>query len=462
MSYHQGQGVRLGKRSDFVRASFEAAEHVDPLVHRLEPDALPWVLRFALIRAVAKGTTQAGRRDARHPSARMAERLARESVAAVLGHRPAIACSNDVMFVAITRNQVRALSPVYQSLSDDNRLWSAPTRLRPRYSDVVQRLPEVQRLATTVAGEPALAGSVGPSTVWREALLAASHIAAFSRLLGEVRPRVVVVANQHFAPNRAILRVARESGVRTVYIPHAPVATNAAYLDLPVDLALLRGPQESHYYQENGVRSSRLLSVGTPSLPGNVHTSAAPTRAIHPPVFAPSPLPETDLRELLDLVISSTRNFVVSLHPAMGRSTEALFTERGCQVDRGGSTWALLCEGTPALLQSSSGVGLEALATGTPVIDLTFPGRAPNYPYIRSPHVTQVSDTAALVRALARAAEDSSQAQCAADLAAWAGRWTKPHGEEAARRAIDAIRRLADVGTDSLEPVFDATKPAGP
>ena len=464
MPAYEGRSVRLGARPDFVQASFDAAAHVDALVRMLEPDDLPWVLRFALIQSMVSSWGRTGRHGAGPPSAGTAERLIRRSAATVLGYRPTIACFSDVMFVGATRNQALALAPIVRSMSESDHLRHSPTRARPSYSEFLQRLPEVRRLVAAVADEAALADALAPQEVWRHGVLAASDLAAYSRLVDAVSPRTVVVANQHFRPNRALLRVARNRGVRTIYIPHAPVAANAAYFDLPVDLALLRGPLELCHYRENGIRSLRARSVGTPSLPDELAPTEPSARrgTCHPPVFAPSPLPEGALRELLDLVTSSTDDFIVSLHPAMGRSAEALFKQRGCHVYRKGTTVDLLREGTPVLLQSSSGVGLEALATGTPVVDLAFPGSAPNYPYIRAPYVTQVTDTQTLRRELERAVETSTQTRHRTDLVSWAERWTGPHGDEATQTAVEAIHDFASSPSDGLEPVFDATQSTAP
>ena len=59
---------------------------------------------------------------------------------------------------------------------------------------------------------------------------------------------------------------AREAGIATVYIPHAPVISDARLVDLPVDYAGLRGPAEVDHYEALGAPGERLAVVGNAAL----------------------------------------------------------------------------------------------------------------------------------------------------------------------------------------------------
>ena len=65
---------------------------------------------------------------------------------------------------------------------------------------------------------------------------------------------------------RALVLAAREAGIATVYIPHAPVISDARLVDLPVDYAGLRGPAEVDHYESLGAPGKRLTVVGNPAM----------------------------------------------------------------------------------------------------------------------------------------------------------------------------------------------------
>lgn len=77
----------------------------------------------------------------------------------------------------------------------------------------------------------------------------------FERLLREVEPIYVIVSNDHNASNRALLALARESGIKTAYMQHASVSN--LFPTINVDYAFLDGEFSLNVYRncENNIVS---------------------------------------------------------------------------------------------------------------------------------------------------------------------------------------------------------------
>jgi hypothetical protein len=234
-------------------------------------------------------------------------------------------------------------------------------------------------------------------------------------------------------------------------VPHAPLIANLLLADLPVDLALVRGPRELEVYAAAGADEAGISVIGDPA-------SAAPS---DPPTVDPSApvalaLPTDDERALaliVDLVHEGLGGEVIaSPHPRADRERLAdLLPDAWRLWDR--PTADLLLSGPPALIQASSGSGLEALALGIPLIDLRFPGEAPNYPYLEDPRVAapgtagELRDAVAAARNLPAGERD--------DLRSLAGEWVSATGDDAAGAGAEALERLAGEGPRAA-PVWDA------
>jgi hypothetical protein len=264
-------------------------------------------------------------------------------------------------------------------------------------------------------------------------------------------PRVVVIGSVHGLAHRALAVVARDHGIPSVYIPHAPVLTNAHLVDLPVDYAALRGPEEVDHYAHFGVDPGLLDVVGDTSI----------GRALKPPdldldrpaVFAPSPDPPHQLTAVISLIASATTEpIVLSPHPRSDvRFLRSIVPDSWSVWEE--RTLELLQAGPPLLIQHSSGVALEALQLGIPVIELAFPGRAPSYPFIRQPYVCSVSNTDDLAAALlnARGARDSERVA----MMEWSRRWVASVGPDAAAAAVALIDHARTAGPRPT-PIWDA------
>lgn len=255
-------------------------------------------------------------------------------------------------------------------------------------------------------------------------------------------PRVLVVATQHGSATRAILSAALDVGsVRTVYVPHAPLARNVFYHDLPVHWALLRGPREVSTYQELGAAASGLSSCGDPTIEPPRTTSRSDATKV---VFAASSENPNVLAEQISVLRDADLPEVeVCPHPRMRERGDlmSLFPREWARNPLRSTFDRLATSPVHAVVQQQSGVGLEALSLGIPVINLLAPGEQNNYYFLDSEHVTPVSSTEQLVEAL-----DAKSIGTAADWdrRRYAAEWTGISGRAATEMIIGQIERIVD------------------
>ena len=85
------------------------------------------------------------------------------------------------------------------------------------------------------------------------------YLAYFERLLRQVQPSVVLVSNDHNAPNRSLLAVARAMGIKTAYMQHASVSP--LFPCLTMDYAFLDGKAALECYIQSEANRPPALSL---------------------------------------------------------------------------------------------------------------------------------------------------------------------------------------------------------
>jgi hypothetical protein len=353
------------------------------------------------------------------------------------------------LLFAFTDNQRRALEPVARLLGPER---DAPP---PTEDD---RVDQWLRWGIDLAAELiAASGGVLPverRTVYWLILRAARDLAFFEALVAEVEPRSVVIGSTQSSASRALALAARNAGVPSVYVPHAPAIAEARLADLPTDAAGLRGPLEIKHYEAAGASPAGMEPIGNPGVEA---PDESPRLAGARPALA---LPVDD-PESLELLVELTHaalgdRVVASPHPRT-EVAEARRTLPGSWEIWDGRTFELLLTGPPALIQASSGTGLEGLQLGIPTIELNFPGEQPNYPFLVHPEITAVSEAGELRDAVAAAEQVTNESRDV--LRAWAAGWVSASGSGAAEAGAALIERTADQGPRQT-PVWDAW--AGP
>ncbi len=368
---------------------------------------------------------------------------------------PAWSVHGECLILASTVNQRRALEPVWAHLGPQ------------RTQDSVQFEPDADRADELAAGAEELAERfivaakgetfrlpLSPKRLYRQLFNCAHAFAYFEAALQAVAPRAAVVASTHSTHSRALMLAAREAGIATVYIPHAPVISDARLVDLPVDYAGLRGPGEIDYYEALGAPGGRLKVVGNPAIGEQGPGPATPR--VREPVLATGADDPVALQATIELAHGVLgERCVLSPHPRTDHDLLRKLMPDGWQLWEG-RTLDLLQQDPPALLQSSSGVALEGLGLGIPTIELAFPKTEPNYPFLRDPPVLFASDTEELRAALRHARRLRRWPWRRKRLVEWAERWVSATGETAATAAADLLEHAARTGPHPEGPIWDA------
>ena len=342
----------------------------------------------------------------------------------------------EVLFAAETLNQKRNLLPLTGEAPDSVRRERIG-RIRAGVRSAWRAERDVLRLARA---EPAL--SEAQLGRIHHLLMEADVLLAIMRhLLRQTNPRLVAIASQNQPSLRALISAASERRIPTMYVPHAPVADDPIYADLPCDLAVLRGEGEIEWYRRKGADPDRLTVGGNPSLslPDDVGSEE------HPPILAISPWYDVELADVIARVTEATSEEVcVAPHPLSDVPEVQRLIPAHWSIYRGGRTFDLLTRVDAPIMQVSSGLGLEALLIGRKVIQLDFTGAPRLYPYICEPYVRCVADAGELAAALA---EDPSQSR--RERQQWASRWSSPTGSaavEACRRSLEYAQHLTPTG----------------
>jgi hypothetical protein len=231
-------------------------------------------------------------------------------------------------------------------------------------------------------------------------------------------------------------------------MPHAPVANNPWYHDLPMHWALLRGSAEKTVYENLGSDPNRVRLIGDPSFEAATSKSTIPVSE-HRVLYAVSAEDENSLSGDVCLVTDAgCREVVVSMHPRLrGRADLQRLFPKNWAINELPSTYQLMISRPPvAVIQHGSGLGLEALSLGLPVIDICNPGRSPNYHYLNSPLIPSVSTSDQLRNVIA---EVDLRPEAKRERRMYANRWVGATGEEAAIMAARAISEIVDSAVPS-------------
>lgn len=273
-----------------------------------------------------------------------------------------------------------------------------------------------------------------PEFVARCIRRATQDIATVSYVFSMHRSRRVVLSTQQSIHARAASIVAQNLDLPTVYIPHAPAADNVYYRDIPFNYAALHGNREKQFYEDIGSDTARISVIG--SLRELPHVPKQPDReaARETVVVAPSPWDEPVVRAFFDLVVPGLRRpFVVCPHPRSDVALIRSLVPPGTQIIVDRETSDVLAERGLAVVQHSSGVALEAMYLGVPVIDMRLTNLDPPYLFMRTRHVHSVTSSAELMRSLDSIASSHSE-RSAIELHAYAREWLEPLPPESRRR----------------------------
>jgi hypothetical protein len=285
--------------------------------------------------------------------------------------------------------------------------------------------------------------------VWQQLLNAAIHQALFAAIFDMAGVSRVVVSTQHSLGARSAIAASRQLGIPSIYVPHAPVALNRYYSDLPTDVAGAWGPNEQEHYRSLGADVDRVQVVGSAMHDLASDVGHAPVSRSRRVLVAPSAWSDARLREFVSLCSSAIRGpFAIAPHPRNPVELIRAAAPRRAVVLAGPTSTHLASFG--ALVQCNSGVALEGLLASVPVINFNPFDVTPNYPMIRAPYVPEVRTKAAL-RSVLTSALTSRAAPLRGPARDWARGWCAFSGADAETR----LRELVHSAERHDEPVLD-------
>ncbi|HEX3905127.1 MAG TPA: hypothetical protein VH853_19995 [Polyangia bacterium] len=359
-----------------------------------------------------------------------------------------------VLFAFATENQRRSLAPVFAVASGKARP-EFPLDIRPSAVGL-RRLATIAtkhaRELSELLSQAGVGHPGGEIAIHRAFQNSARCIAVAQATIDRRAPTAVVVATNHSPQARALARVSRLAGVPSVFLPHAPMLMDIGLRDLPFDYAALRGACEAGWYAAGGTDKSQLGVVGNPALSPSPILAAIPNDA--PVVLATSPDHRFVIQEMIGAIASkTTRPVVLAPHPRQTERSLGTALPPGWSCWRG-RTYDLLRSGVATLVQYSSGVALEGMLLGVPVIELDLLGDGPSYPFLKSKLVSAVRSTQDLPKALEASALRCDDSAYREQLVTVARGWCDAAGAEAAERAWRFIGHARAEGVHSV-PVLD-------
>lgn len=355
--------------------------------------------------------------------------LIRQAVKSILGwHHVSYALVDEVLYIATTSNQSRVLEAISGRTIKAERMSLGRAAAQA----------ELERHRTVHRAKRARVDDVSALKVEASAVVlgwGARALQASKGAISQLAPKCVVAATQHSAIIRSFLLNAERFGIPTVYFPHAPVARNLAYADLPFTAAGLRGQAEVELYASWGAAPEKLHTVGVPSQ----DSYQAATATLGHPILALSPWSQDVVRKVFNFVGKALAGPVcVAPHP---RTSQDVLTglPSGWYLNPYKSTQELLSKRqAPVVIQASSGVAWEAVAMGHPVIQLDIPEIGRNYPFITEPYVRCVSNPQELSNAITTIPDWHSRTEAMNH----ADRWGSPVGEAARQNARQVITEV--------------------
>jgi len=358
------------------------------------------------------------------------------------------------LFVHATENQRRALEPIAAAAGRAGGGVQA-IGWDPAPFDVRRQISAAGRMGDALVDRLRKTRVPFLDEAWtrRRFLVGAKSLRHARAAVERTEPSVVVVASNHGIYPRALGRVARQAGLPSVYVPHAPLLARERLRDMPFDYAAMRGSSETRWYADRGVGLERIQAVGNPAI--DVVSERVPLDPRSPVVLALSPDGEEVIRAITAAIDGLDGvPVIVAPHPRQdGELVRELM--RPDWTIWSGRTYDLLLTGPSAVVQHSSGVALEAMQLGIPCVELSLLDRSPTYPFIETDLVPRVTAPELLPVALERARRLAGDDDHRHALERWATSWCADSGSSSAAAAWRFVRRAADRGV-AAEPIWDA------
>lgn len=230
-------------------------------------------------------------------------------------------------------------------------------------------------------------------------LLTQGYLSVASEILMTMRPRLVVLANDHSMQSRTFLHAARRAGIRTAYLQHASVTER--FPPLAFDLSFLDGLDSAHKYARadspvvgdvflTGIAKADPVRRRAADRGGELRTAGICVNLLDEAGDVVSAI--ATLRKLRPEL-----DFVLRPHPRDRRKWER---HVDFAVSRGETSFEFLAR-VDAIVSGPSNIILEAALAGVTPVFLDYTGRAgDNYGFVATglcPHAASPSEAASLL-----------------------------------------------------------------
>ena len=244
-----------------------------------------------------------------------------------------------------------------------------------------------------------------------------NYLVYFHRVLRQVKPEFVITANDHNVPNRCLLAVAHQLGIKTVYLQHASVSP--IFPALRVDYAFLDGQCALDTYRQcepNQPATARTVPVPQVILSGQKkHLKRSENRNTQVVGIALNTL--DDVRASIEFINALAHEGLqvrLRWHPGQAvkdtKQFREAFAANQCVSlsDPRQEPISSFMEGIGWLIAGNSSIHLEAALAGVMPIyhELTPPDHPDYYGYVKN-GLTQPADSVADVLALVKNTQDN-------------------------------------------------------
>jgi len=209
--------------------------------------------------------------------------------------------------------------------------------------------------------------------------------ARIQTLLDAHRVRTVVVGSTEHTYARLLIAEARRRGIPSVYVPHAPAATNRIYADLPADYSLLGYTGDARYYAALGAVNNQMPVIGDPflnCLEQNAFGDSVVVFATTAPWARCEAALRRTLQELSRSLATTRHRLLVAPHPRDRTTSEAVARSLSLQVLHDRTETAFYRYRVAGMItERASGSAILAARRGVPVVRWS---EAPNFVFEES------------------------------------------------------------------------------
>ena len=305
----------------------------------------------------------------------------------------------EVLIFANSKNQMAAVEKIEWSLSCNGKnttiagFLPQPNRnvTDSAYSKILISLADVSKAVILLMRryrrlKKALGGAQDPRcrSFFDVFLSAYLYAPVFLKYLTSLRPKLVLVANDHNTCNRALIAVANQLGIKTAYVQHAhvtglfpPLAVDYAFLDGKLAASVYYGTEKENSDLSAFSGASHVFLTGAlKGIPERSSSRQVLTRRYRRVGIAVNLLTDSSiLSALCGVLLSHNFTIVLRPHPGMNQDTVDQLVATLDLNSMSGSAASLdkagvkqFFDSIDVLIAGNSSIVLEGALTGLPVI----------------------------------------------------------------------------------------------